>query len=65
MTNVSMAGTGLLVMLIEVLLKILGVEVPEGGVAENINNVVMVVGFVLLIVGQVRRKDLKFGIFRK
>jgi len=64
-TNTSMTGVGLVVVLVETLAKLFGFEFPEGSVAEAINGAVSFVGFVLLVVGQLRRKDLRLGLFRR
>ena len=64
-TNYSMTGIGLVVVLVEVVLKLLGVELPEGSVSKTINDLVSGVGGVLVIFGQLRRKDLKWGFLRR
>lgn len=64
-TNVSMAGTGSAIVLLEGLLRFLGVEFPEGSVAQAVNGFLAFLGFALLVWGQLRRKDLKFGLLRK
>ena len=60
-----MAGTGQIVFLIEVLLKFFGFEFPDGSVAGAINGGVLFVSFILMIWGQLRRKDLIMGWIRK
>lgn len=64
-TSISMAGTGTAVVIIQAILSILGIEAPEGSVAGAVDAVVTVVGFVLLVWGQLRRKDLVAGFIRK
>lgn len=64
-TNISKTGAGLYITLIETVLRLLGVEFPDGSVAEAVNAFVMIIGFLLLIVGQFARKDLKVGLMRK
>lgn len=61
----SMAGSGLIITLIETILKLTGVEFPDGSVSAGINGIIAFVGLILLVWGQVRRKDLKFGLIRK
>lgn len=61
----SKAGVGAVVILVESLLRFIGVDFPEGSVSEAINGLVVFGGLVLLVVGQLQRKDLKYGLFRK
>ncbi len=65
MTPISFAGTGAIITVIEAVLRLLNVDFPEGSVAAAINGAFAFVGFILLIYGQLRRKDLKFGLLRK
>lgn len=65
MTPVSFAGLGTIALTIEAILRIIGIEFTEGSVEAALNGLVVFVGFVLLIVGQLRRKDLKYGLLRK
>jgi uncharacterized membrane protein YtjA (UPF0391 family) len=60
-----MTGTGLIITLIETVLSLSGIQFETGGVAAAVNGVVVFVGFVLMIWGQVRRKDLVLGLIRK
>lgn len=62
---ISLTGTGILITLIEYVLRFFGLEFEEGSVAAAVNGLVVFVGFVLVIVGQLRRKDLRFGLVRK
>lgn len=62
---VSMTGVGAVITVLETIAKMIGIELPEGSVASAVNGVVAVVGLVLLIVGQYRRKDLVAGIVRR
>lgn len=65
MNTVSMTGTGLLIFVIEVILHALELT-PEPGTAAHVaNGLVVVASFVALVYGQVRRKDLHWGLFRK
>lgn len=65
-TSVSMAGTGaIVVVVVELLLKLAGVEVEEGTTLEAVNAVVTAAGYVLLVWGQIRRKDLVAGLLRR
>lgn len=51
--------------LLEAIFPLFGIEVPEGTVAGVIEAILTVVGFGLLIWGQIDREDLKFGLVRK
>ena len=63
-SSVSMTGVGAIVTLIEALLRVFEVEIAEGSVSAGVNGLVSFVGLVLMVWGQVRRKDLKFGLLR-
>lgn len=60
-----MAGVGSIVSVIELALKMLGIEAPEGSVLGAVNGIVAAGGLVLLVWGQLRRKDLFAGLVRK
>lgn len=60
-----MAGVGSVITLIEAILPFLNVTVNQGEVGEAINGIVSFVGFILLVWGQIRRKDLIAGIVRR
>lgn len=62
---ISLTGTGILITLIEYVLRFFGLEFEEGSVAAAVNGLLVFIGFVLVIVGQLRRKDLRFGLVRK
>ncbi len=64
MTPISLAGSGAIITVIEFALRYTNVDLPDGSVAALVNGVVTVGGIVLLIWGQLRRKDLKYGLFR-
>lgn len=63
--NVSMTGTGLVITLIQTLLTLFGFEFETDSLAAGINGLVAFFGFIFLIWGQLRRKDLSFGLIRK
>ncbi len=65
MKYVSLTGIGVLVMLIEWILKFFGLEVSVDGITEAVNGFISFIAFVMIIVGQVRRRDLEFGLVRK
>lgn len=65
MNNISFAGAGTYVLVIETVLRLVGLELPDGSVAAAVNGLVVFLGFVLLIIGQLRRKDLHLGLIRK
>jgi len=62
----SMAGTGgAVLVLLEVVLPIFGVDLPDGTLAATGAAIMTIVGTVLLVIGQLRRPDMKFGLIRK
>lgn len=61
----SMAGTGWLVLLVGVIAKSLELDIDDGQITELANAVLLLVGFLTAVVGQLRRKDLTLGILRK
>jgi hypothetical protein len=64
--TLSKTGTGAaIVVIINALFPLLGIDVPEGSVQATLESILNVVGFILLIWGQVARKDLKLGLVRK
>ncbi len=62
---ISKIGTGAIILLIEQVLRLLGFEFPEGSVESVANAIAVVIGFALIIFGQLGRKDLVAGIVRK
>lgn len=61
-----MAGTGgAIVVILNAILPLLGIEVPEGSIGATVEAIGQIVGFALLIWGQIRRPDLIGGILRK
>lgn len=65
-STLSRAGLGAAVVtILNVVFPLLGVEVPEGSVAATAEAVGQVIGFVLLVWGQLGRKDLDYGVVRK
>jgi hypothetical protein len=65
MNNISFAGSGLLVLVINGVLQAFGITPDAGSVAAVIQGGVIIFGWVLLIVGQLKRKDLHYGLLRK
>ncbi len=66
MNNISMTGVGALVVtILVVVLPIFGVVADQGTITSGVESVVKALGFILLIAGQARRPDLKFGMIRK
>ena len=63
--NVSMTGTGLIILIVENLLRLMGIEFPEGSVASAMNGLLAIIGLLAVVWGQLRRKDLKAGFVRK
>ena len=60
-----MTGTGLIIIVVMAILKWFGVAFDESQAAIQIGNALSFVGWTLTLVGQIRRKDLSIGLFRK
>lgn len=65
MTPISITGSGLLVLIVEALLHTFGITPDAGSVAAVVNAAIIALGWITLIVGQLTRKDLHFGLIRK
>lgn len=65
MTPVSITGSGLIVLLVEMVLHYFGITPDAGSVAAVVNGALIAIGWIALIVGQLTRKDLHFGLIRK
>ena len=66
--TISMTGTGIVVSLATLIVFLAsqyGVQVTQTEVVEAINGLASLIGLILVIWGQWRRKDLKFGLLRK
>lgn len=63
-TNYSMTATGAIVLALGYILKWAGVPFVEGDVEKVVDAIVQLVGWVGIVWGQIRRKDLRFGFLR-
>ena len=63
--NTSMAGVGMVITVLSFLAKYFQLDLDEGQITEGVKAIVMGVGFLWLVWGQIRRKDLDFGLLRK
>ena len=63
--NVSMTGSGMLALVLGTILSWLGVNADSSQLAGWVDSIISVVGLAMLIIGQLRRKDLKLGLIRK
>jgi hypothetical protein len=63
--NVSLTGVGAFVTLIELGLRLVGVEIPDGVVASALNGIVTFIGAILLIWGQLRRPEVRAFFWKK
>lgn len=61
----SITGIGAIVTTLLTILKLFGVEVPAEAGGQITEGITALVGVVLLVWGQLRRRDLKFGIIRR
>ena len=64
-TNLSKAGFGMYIAVAATILKTLGLDLDEGNLTEAIFAVVQGAGALVWIIGQLMRKDLSWGVFRK
>jgi len=60
----SMAGTGMIVALLAYVARWQGLDLDEANLTENVVRLMEVVGYIMAIFGQVKRKDLNMGLFR-
>ena len=63
--NLSLTGIGLIVTILSFAAKYFKVDADEGQVTEAVESAVKVIGFITVIIGQLRRKDLIGGIVRR
>ena len=64
--NLSKAGLGIaLIAVLKVIFPFFGIEVPEESLVQAVEAVGVVLGFILMVYGQLDRKDLTMGIYRK
>ena len=64
--TLSKAGTGAsIVIILNAIFPLLGIEVPEGSLESTIEAILNVFGFVMLVWGQLDRSDLVLGLWRK
>lgn len=65
-TTTSMTGWGVaIVTILNAILPALGIEFEEGALTSVMESLLNIIGFIMMIVGQYRRGDLKFGLVRK
>jgi len=65
MNQVSLTGIGVVIMVVQTVLTLLNVQFAPGSVELAINGLFAFIGFLAIVFGQLRRKDLSFGLFRK
>lgn len=64
-TNTSMTAVGILVYFITFALNYFGItNIDDSQIAQVAESVAYIAGFVLMVWGQLRRKDLQYGMFR-
>ena len=64
-TTVSMTGSGLLTIALGTVLGWLGVNAEASQLAGWVDAIVKLAGLIMLVIGQLRRKDLSWGFWRK
>lgn len=65
MNQISIAGAGVYVLIIQMILNLFGITPDAGSVMGVVNGVITVAGWALVIIGQLKRKDLTAGLIRK
>lgn len=65
MQNTSLGGVGMYATMIVMVLHWVGIDADEGMVTETLLAFATLVTFAVWAYGQFRRRDLKFGLFRK
>lgn len=63
--TISKAGLGMYITVVASILRSLGLDLDEGTATEAVLAIVQGIGALLWLIGQVLRKDLSWGIFRK
>ena len=61
----SKSAIGGILLIIITVLNLFGIEIPEGTLENAVEALSTIIGIVMLVWGQLARKDLKFGIIRK
>lgn len=60
-----MTGSGMIVVAISFILSHFGIQLGDDQVTAFVNGAVQVVGVIMAVYGQLRRKDLHMGLIRK
>jgi hypothetical protein len=64
--TLSKAGLGVVIItILNLIFPLVGIDVPEGSTGAFVENIGNALGFVLLVWGQVARKDLIGGVVRR
>ena len=64
-SNLSKGGIGMYIVVSAAILQVAGLDLDSGQLTEAVLAVANGIGAVLWIVGQILRKDLSWGLFRK
>lgn len=62
---ISLAGSGLLILIVEAVLGMFGITPEPGTVEQVLNSLIVAGGWLMLIIGQLRRRDLIAGLVRR
>lgn len=65
MSTLSLTGTGIIVTAVGYLLNYYGISVGSEAISAVVRDVIEIAGVVGVIIGQIRRGDLKYGLIRK
>lgn len=66
--TISLGGAGMTTAFVSILIFVaglLGLDIAEAEVTQFVESALFVVGFVMMVAGQIKRKDLKYGVIRK
>lgn len=64
MQTVSMSGVGMLVVVVTWILGLFNIVPQDGQVLAVVSSILTAIGWIMMILGQLRRKDLSMGLFR-
>lgn len=65
MERYSLTGVGIVVSVLVFILNYFGFTFEQGSVAQFVENIVQAGGFLMVLYGQYRRGDLKYGLVRR
>lgn len=64
-TSISRAAIGQIIIIVTTIIELLDLQVDISVVEPTVTGVAMIVGIIISVWGQFKRKDLKYGIVRR